>query len=173
MMVSSCWRTTASFDCQQTFLVADDYRPNSQHNPPYSKSDDVAVNEIVEVQIYEHLLLPNRIIETGSKKDNSKIDETNIKNPTKRLGEVDYTGCRILSITTYSAKNNITININELNKSLNIKKALGIATVHFQEIDLTKGFTHSRGPLVIKKSNGTGVPLFRFTAFFRSLRHDF
>ena len=109
MMVSSCWRTTASFDCQQTFLVADDYRPNSQHNPPYSKSDDVAVNEKVEVQIYEHLLLPNRVIETGSKKDNSKIDETNNKNPTKRLGEVDYTGCRILIITTCSAKNNISI----------------------------------------------------------------
>ena len=116
MMVSSCWRTTASFDCQQILLVADDYRPNSQDNPPNSKFDDVAVNEKVEVQIYEHLLLPNRLIETGSIKDNSKIDETNNKNPTKRLGEVDYTGCRILLITTYSAKDNITININELNK---------------------------------------------------------
>ena len=92
MMVSSCWRTTASFDCQQILLVADDYRPNSQHNPPYSKYDDVVVNERVEVQIHEHLLLPNTGIETGSTKDNSKIDETNIKNPTKRLGEVDNTG---------------------------------------------------------------------------------
>ena len=61
-------------------------------------------------------MLPNTGIETGSIKDNSKIDETNNKNPTKRLGEVDYTGCRILLITTCSAKDNITININELNK---------------------------------------------------------
>ena len=34
-------------------------------------------------------------------------------------------------------------------------------------MDLTKAFDHSRGPLVIKESNGTGVPLSRFTAFFR------
>ena len=46
----------------------------------------------LRVQIYEHLLLPNTGIETGSTKDNSKIDEINIKNPTKRLGEVDNTG---------------------------------------------------------------------------------
>ena len=97
-MVSSCWRTTTSFDCQQILLLADDYRPNSQHNPPYSKYDDVEVNERVEVQIYEHLLLPNTGIETGSIKDNSKIDETNIKNPTKRLGEVDYTEGRIFTL---------------------------------------------------------------------------
>ena len=120
-MVSSCWRTTTSFDCQQTFLVADDYRPNSQHNPPYSKYDDVVDNERVEVQIYEHLLLLNTGIETGSIKDNSKIDETNIKNPTKRLGEVEYTEGRILITTTYSARRNITININELNKSYSLK----------------------------------------------------
>ena len=120
-MVSSCWRTTTSFDCQQTFLVADDYRPNSQHNPPYSKYDDVVVNERVEVQIYEHLLLPNTGIETGSTKDNSKIDKTNIKNPTKRLGEVDYTKGRIIKITAYSANGNITININDLNRSYSLK----------------------------------------------------
>ena len=34
-------------------------------------------------------------------------------------------------------------------------------------MDLTKAFDHSRGPLVIKKSNGTGVPLYSFTAFLR------
>ena len=34
-------------------------------------------------------------------------------------------------------------------------------------MDLTKAFDHSRGPLVIKESNGTGVPLSKFTAFFQ------
>ena len=157
------------------FLVADDYRPNSQHNPPYSKYDDVVDNERVEVQIYEHLLLLNTGIETGSIKDNSKIDETNIKNPTKRLGEVEYTEGRILITTTYSARRNITININELNKSYSLKDTGTITIVHFQEADLSKGFNHSRGPLVIKKSNGTGAPLFRFAAFStRGLhRHGF
>ena len=54
------------------FLVADDYRPNPSHNLPYSKSDDVVVNERDEVQIEEHLLLPLNIgIKTGSKKDNN------------------------------------------------------------------------------------------------------
>ena len=56
-------------------------------------------------------------IETGSIKDNSKKDETNNNNPTKRLGEVDYTKGRIFKITAYSAKRNITININDLDKS--------------------------------------------------------
>ena len=76
-------------------MVADDYRTLPQDNLPYSKSDDVVVNERVEVQIDEHLLIPTAVIETGSIKDNSKIDETNNKNPTKRLGEVDYTEGRI------------------------------------------------------------------------------
>ena len=95
LMVSSCWRTTDLLTVSK-FLVADDYRPNPSHNPPYTKSDDVEANERVEVQIHEHLLLLLNIgIRTGSIKDNSKIDETNIKNPTKRLGEVDYTEGRI------------------------------------------------------------------------------
>ena len=34
-------------------------------------------------------------------------------------------------------------------------------------MDLTKAFDHSRGPLVIKESVGTGVPPLSFTAFFR------
>ena len=60
--------------------------------------------------MHEHLLtFPDIGVVTGSITDNSKIDETNNKNPTKRLGEVDYTGCRILIITTCSAKNNISI----------------------------------------------------------------
>ena len=109
LLVLSCWTATRSFDCQQTFLVADGYRPNPQYNLPYSKPDDVVVNERVEVQIYEHLLLSTTVIETRSNKDNSKKDEINNKNPTKRLGEVENTGRRILNITTYSAKDNITI----------------------------------------------------------------
>ena len=65
------------------------------YNPPLSKSDDDA-NEREEVQVYEHLFDSSNIgvetgFETGSNKDNSKIDETNITGLTKRLGEVDYT----------------------------------------------------------------------------------
>ena len=61
------------------FLVADDYRPDPSHIPPYTKSDDVEANEKAEVQMHEHLLSSSIIgIETGSIKDNSKIDETNI-----------------------------------------------------------------------------------------------
>ena len=83
------------------------------------------------------------------------------------MGEVDYTKGRIIKITAYSANGNITININDLNRSYSLKGTRTIATVHFQETDLTKGFNHSRGPLVIKKSTGTGVPLSKFTAFFQ------
>ena len=59
------------------------------------------------------------------------------------------------------------MNINDWDKSHSLKDTRTITKVHFQETDLTKGFNHSRGPLVIKKSTGTGVPLSRFTAFFR------
>ena len=56
------------------FLVADDYRLDPSHIPPYSKSDDEA-NEKAGAQIHEHLLSFLIIgIETGSIKDNSKID---------------------------------------------------------------------------------------------------
>ena len=100
-------------------MGADDYRLDPSHNPPYSKSDDVEANERVEVQIDEHLLLLLNIgIKTGSIKDNSKIDETNIKNPTKRLGEVDCTTGRIFINYSLFCKLNITININDLNRSL-------------------------------------------------------
>ena len=82
------------------------------------------------------------------------------------MGEVDYTKGRIIKITAYSANGNITININDLNRSYSLKGTRTIATVHFQETDLTKGFNHSRGPLVIKKS-GMGEPSMKFTAFLR------
>ena len=98
-------------------MGADDYRLDPSHIPAYSKSDDEA-NEKAEVQMHELLLHSLNIgIETGSIKDNSKNDETNNNKPTKRLGEVDYTKGRIFIITTYSAKRNITININDLDKS--------------------------------------------------------
>ena len=63
------------------FLVADDYRPDPSHIPPYTKSDDVEANEKAGVQIHEHLLSSSikgieTGIDTGSIKDNSKIDET-------------------------------------------------------------------------------------------------
>ena len=62
--------------------------------------------------MHEHLFANSDIgIETGSKQDNSKKYETKNNNPTKRLGEVDYTNGRIFKITTYSAKRNININI--------------------------------------------------------------
>ena len=81
------------------FLGADDYRLDPSHNPPYSKSDDVEANERVEVQIDEHLLLLLNIgIKTGSIKDNSKKNETNNNNPTKRLGEVDYSKAESLKL---------------------------------------------------------------------------
>ena len=73
------------------FLGADDYRLDPSHNPPYSKSDDEA-NEKAEVQMHELLLHSLNIgIDSGSTTDNSKRDETKHKEPTKRLGEVDYT----------------------------------------------------------------------------------
>ena len=104
-MVSSCWRITNLLTVSK-FLVADDYRLDPSHNPPYSKSDDVEANERVEVQIHEHLLLLLNIgIDSGSIKTIVITDETNNKEPTKRLGEVDYTKGRIFEITiAYSAK---------------------------------------------------------------------
>ena len=64
---------------------------NPLYNPPLSKSDDDA-NEREEVLIHEHLFNHSDIgVVSGSNKDNNKIDETKNYNPTKRLGEVDYT----------------------------------------------------------------------------------
>ena len=87
------------------------------YNLPFTKSDDVA-NERVGVQIHEHLLTFLSIgIRTGSIKTIVRTDETNNTKPTKRLVEVDYTIGRIFNITAYSAKGNIAININDLDKS--------------------------------------------------------
>ena len=81
------------------FLVADDYRLDPSYNPPFTKSDDVVANERVGVQIHEHLFtFPDIGIETGSIKDNSKKNETNNNNPTKRLGEVDYSKAESLKL---------------------------------------------------------------------------
>ena len=102
-MVLSCWRTTNLLTVSK-FLVADDYRLDPSYKPPFTKSDDVA-NERVEVQIHEHLLLLLNIgIDSGSIKTIVITDETNNKEPTKRLGEVDYTKGRIFEITAYSAR---------------------------------------------------------------------
>ena len=77
--------------CQRIFWVLMTTDSNPLYNPPLSKSDDDA-NEREEVLIHEHLFDSSNIgVETGSNKDNSKIDETNITGLTKRLGEVDYT----------------------------------------------------------------------------------
>ena len=80
------------------FLVPDDYRSDPLYNPPFSKSDDEA-NEKVEVLIHEHLFNHSvKGVVTGSNEDNNKIDETKNYNPTKRLGEVDYTNGRIFEL---------------------------------------------------------------------------
>ena len=116
------------------FSVADDYRLDPSYNPPFTKSDDVVANEKAGVQIHEHLLSSINIgFRTGSIKTIVRTDETNNKKPTKRLGEVDYTKGRIFTITAYSAKRNITININNLNKSLTLKGTRTITIVHFEK----------------------------------------
>ena len=104
------------------FLSADDYEIPPLVESPFSKSDSVA-NERDEVQIYEHLFTNSDIgVVTGSITDNSKKYETNIKNTTKRLGEVDYTNGRTIKTITYSAIESTNININDLNKVTNTVK---------------------------------------------------
>ena len=100
-----------------------------------SKSDDEA-NERARVLIHEHLFHnSNTGINSGSITDNSKKYETNIKNTTKRLGEVDYTNGRTIKTTTYSAIEITNININDLNKVTNtVKDTRLIATVHFKSL---------------------------------------
>ena len=89
---------------------------NPLYNPPLSKSDDDA-NEREEVLIHEHLFDSSNIgVETGSNKDNNKIDETINNNLTKRLGEVDYTEVESLNYT-YSANRNRAISLNDSDKS--------------------------------------------------------
>ena len=96
-------------------------------------------NERDEVQIREHLFyIPDIGVVTGSITDNNKKYETNNKNTTKRLGEVDYTKGRIITITTYSARKNTNININDLNKSLAVKDTETITTVHFKKLAWTR-----------------------------------
>ena len=117
------------------FLSADDYEIPPLVESPFSKSDDVA-NERDEVQIYEHLFTNSDIgVVTGSITDNSKKYETNIKNTTKRLGEVDFTNSRTIKTTTYSAIEITNININNIEEVTNIVKDTRlIATVHFKSL---------------------------------------
>ena len=110
-----------------------DPTPYIVHFP--SKSDDEA-NERARVLIHEHLFHNSDTgINSGSITDNSKKYETNIKNTTKRLGEVDYTNGRTIKTTTYSAIEITNININDLNKVTNtVKDTRLIATVHFKSL---------------------------------------
>ena len=79
-------------------MSADDYRLDLSYNPPLTKSDDVEANEKAGVPIHEHLLsLLDIGFRTGSIKTIVSTDETNITDPTKRLGEVDYTRGRIFT----------------------------------------------------------------------------
>ena len=54
------------------------------------------------------------------------------------MGEVDYTKGRTITITTYSARKNTNININDLNKSLTVKDTGAIARVHFKKLAWTR-----------------------------------
>ena len=94
-------------------------------------------NERDEVQIHEHLFnIPDIGVVTGSIKDNSKKYETNIKDTTKRLGEVDYTNGRTIKTITYSAIESTNININDLNKVTNtVKDTRLVSTVHFKSLE--------------------------------------
>ena len=55
------------------------------------------------------------------------------------MGEVDHTNGRIIKTITYSAIENINININDLNKVTNIVKDTRLfTTVHFKSLALTR-----------------------------------
>ena len=55
------------------------------------------------------------------------------------MGEVDYTNGRIIKTITYSAIENINININDLNKVTNIVKDTRLfSTVHFKSLEWKK-----------------------------------
>ena len=127
--------TPPIFWLSANFLSADDYEIPPLVESPFSKSDDVA-NERDEVQIYEHLFTNSDIgVVTGSITDNSKKYETNLKNTTKRLGEVDFTNSRTIKTTTYSAIEITNININNIEEVTNIVKDTRlIATVHFKSL---------------------------------------
>ena len=52
------------------------------------------------------------------------------------MGEVDHTNGRIIKTITYSAIENINININDLNKVTNIVKDTRLlSTVHFKSLE--------------------------------------
>ena len=127
--------TPPIFWLSANFLSADDYEIPPLVESPFSKSDSVA-NERDEVQIYEHLFTNSDIgVVTGSITDNSKKYETNLKNTTKRLGEVDFTNSRTIKTTTYSAIEITNININNIEEVTNIVKDTRlIATVHFKSL---------------------------------------
>ena len=117
------------------FLSADDYEIPPLVESPFSKSDNVA-NERDEVQIYEHLFTNSDIgVVTGSITDNNKKYETNIRNTTKRLGEVDFTNGRTLKTITCSAIEITNININNIEEVTNIVKDTRLfSTVHFKSL---------------------------------------
>ena len=104
---------------------------------------------------------------TGSIKTIVNTDETNLTELTKRLGEVDYTRAEsLLLITSSSANRNRAMNINDQDKSHSLKD-IETSTSSLPRIDLIKAFDHGRGPVVIKKLAGMGVPSMKFTAFLR------
>ena len=79
--------------------------PTRPYNHPFTKSDDDA-NERAGVRIHEHLLLLiSTGINSGSKDNNIRTDETKNYNPTKRLGEVDCTTGRIINILQANSAN--------------------------------------------------------------------
>ena len=153
--MSSYWTNHQSVDCQQSFLVADDYRSHPSYSVPFSKSDDEA-NEKRRGSDHEHLFANSIIgIETGSKQDNIKKDETNNRSHTKRLGEVDYTKRQNLKTTTYSAIENTNINITIKIGHWHIKGTRLFTKFTFKNLALKR--LSIIAVLIIKESVGTGV----------------
>ena len=103
---------------------------------------------------------------TGSIKTIVNTNETNSTGLTKRLGEVDYTRAESLFKLQLILQRNRAMNISDSDKS-HFLKGIKTFTSSLPRIDLTKAYDHCRGPLLIKKLNGTGVPFINFTAFLR------
>ena len=139
---------------------------------PLTRFDDVVDNEKQEFLLHEPLLIlldtANYVdtgIHTGSKETNINTDETIGIKLTKTLGEVDYTEAEVFTlIYNSSANRNKDINFDDSDE-LHIKKGIKISTSSLSRVDLRKVFNHCRGPLVIKKLDGKGVPFINFTAF--------
>ena len=153
------------------FLVADDYRLKTPEQSPLTRFDEVVGNEKQEFLVHELLfiLLDTAIhignTGTGSIKTIVNTDETSAIKLTKRLGEVDYTEAEVFTlIYNSSANRNKDINTDDSDE-LHIKKGIKISTSSLSRVDLRKVFNHCRGPLVIKKLGGKGVPFINFTAF--------